>query len=163
MAPQQAIMYEGNVPGNPTSSTKYTKYSYIYIWVRFLRMGIGLELCCFKKKVWKISETKPEEQILFFQLLMRYLFTWITKKKFQVTLTPLHYTTLHNTTIYPCTLHYWSVVYKGILQCSAVRCSGVSAPQNFFLDIQVKIYLINSRKNMVCSSGLVTAIFQTFF
>ena len=56
-------------------------------------------------KVWKNAVTKPEEQTLFFQLFMRYLFTWIIRKKVQVTLTPLHYTTLHyNIPLYT-TLH----------------------------------------------------------
>ena len=47
------------------------------------------------KKVWKLAVTKREKQPLFFQLFMRDLFSFITRKKIQVTLTPLHNTTLH--------------------------------------------------------------------
>ena len=65
------------------------------MWVSFLRTGIGPELYPFLKKVWKLAVTKREEQPMFFQLFMRDLFSFITRKKIQVTLTPLHYTTLH--------------------------------------------------------------------
>ena len=47
------------------------------------------------KIVWKLAVTKCEEQPLFFQLFMRDLFSFIARKKIQVTLTPLHNTTLH--------------------------------------------------------------------
>ena len=59
------------------------------------RTGIGSEFCPFKKKVLKLAVTKHEEQPLFFQLFIRDFFSFFTRKKNQVTLTPLHYTTLH--------------------------------------------------------------------
>ena len=42
-----------------------------------------------------------QQQFLFCQLFLRYIFTCITRTKFQCILTPLHYTTLH-----PHTVHY---------------------------------------------------------
>ena len=62
---------------------------------QFPQDGIWPWVMSFFNFFWKNAVTKPEEQTLFFQLFMRYLCTYITRKKFQVALTPLHYTTLH--------------------------------------------------------------------
>ena len=62
-----------------------------YIWVSFLRTGICSELCPFNL-VLNPAVTNREEQPLFFQLFTRFFFSFITRKKIQVTLMPLHYT-----------------------------------------------------------------------
>ena len=66
--------------------------------------------------------------------------------------------------VFLCVRHTFSLrltVFSPLLSALVERCF-VSRMRDFFLVIQVKRYLINSWKNKVCSSGLVTAFFQTF-
>ena len=110
----------------------------------------------FKKKL-ELAVTKREEEPLFFQPFMRDFFSFITRKKIKVILTPLHYTTPHWST-----LHYSSVVYKSKLQCSVVLCSGVRVTWICFLVMKLKRSHINSWKQ-----GLLFTFghskFQNFF
>ena len=62
----------------------------------------------FSLKVWKLAVTKPEEQPLSFQLILRDLITYITRKNCQVT--RHHYTSLHYTRVYPHAQHYTTSV-----------------------------------------------------
>ena len=56
---------------------------------------------------------KIKREIHVFQLFLMNLITYITRKRCQVTLTPLHYTTLHYTLL-PYSMHC-NLVYKGML------------------------------------------------
>ena len=90
----------------------------IYLWVSFLRMGIGPELCPFKKKFGNLLWPNVKSKLCFVNCLWEiFLASLLGKKSSSLW---HHYTTLQYTEVYSCTLHFCSIVYKGILRSSVV-------------------------------------------